>query len=121
MFRMRFGTCAIFVGVTLAAIAAWFGARTSDPLGGMLAAVLSHDTVYSEGYSDACWNRVRVGMSKAEVRKLIGPPLLTYTTDAGEEAWQYTKQNDTTANWHMRILTWQRGLVFTKRTEFLVD
>lgn len=35
----------------------------------------SEDTVYAPGYSDSRWRKVGVGMSRAEVDALLGPPI----------------------------------------------
>ena len=46
----------------------------------------SDTTVYAPGYTDSTFRRVRVGMTEAEVRKLLGPPL---------EVWEVRLLDDT--------------------------
>ncbi|WP_192821069.1 hypothetical protein [Rufibacter sp. LB8] len=40
---------------------------------------LSTDTKYSDGYSHAGFNKIKVGMTEKEVKKILGEPLIRWT------------------------------------------
>ncbi|MGC4113096.1 MAG: outer membrane protein assembly factor BamE [Myxococcales bacterium] len=48
-------------------------------------------TQYSEGYSHQGFTRLRKGMSRAQVRQLVGWPLTTTRAPVDEEWWQFSR------------------------------
>ena len=46
-------------------------------------------TKWSKDFTDAKFRSVRTGMSSAEVRQILGAPVLERTTDDGQDVWHY--------------------------------
>jgi hypothetical protein len=64
------------VVVVLVAIGAWYHFASLDGVSGLaLRWVLTDDTEFARGYSDAAFRAVHAGMSDAEVLTLLGRPL----------------------------------------------
>jgi hypothetical protein len=76
--RRRLSVLAVLCVVALL----WLAHRSPDgPWDLLLAAVLPDDTVYATDYSDKGFRAVHVGMTDAEVRHLIGEPIV--------QVWRY--------------------------------
>jgi hypothetical protein len=85
----------------------------------------SIDTVYAPGFTNAAFERVKVGMSKEEVRNLIGRPLDTHPYSSrhpayherGDEVWNYTRDGACTWSdwaWLSREVIFRNGRVVQK-------
>lgn len=48
-------------------------------------------TTFSSGFTEKAFAKVEAGMSKEEVKRLLGQPLNVVTWDDGEETWEYSK------------------------------
>jgi hypothetical protein len=64
------------------------------PIEGLVDTVLSlavdEDTQWAPKYSDSAFRTVRLGMKRAEVHSLLGPPLLTWSHD-GKRIEEWTR------------------------------
>lgn len=85
---------------------------------------MPEDTVYTPGYSDSGFRAVKVGMTEAEVHRLLGPPQTRWSlggahpaSDLGER-WSYSP-GDT--NFRCRVVLFSRGRAVEKHAEFYVD
>ena len=106
----------LIVGASMYAIHRW----SLDGVDGMLLGlVLPDDTVYAEQYSDAGFRQVAIGVSEAEVRRILGPPLEIGAHD-GASLFRYTRTaND--SNYYVRVIVFRDGRVSEKRHQFYVD
>jgi hypothetical protein len=83
-------------------------------------------TNYSEGYSESRFNALRVGMTREEVKSIIGAPIRVQPRreDAGrrdEETWEYSDRRDYTANFWRRWVLFENGKVVVVVSDFWVD
>lgn len=49
------------------------------------------DTVYASGFSYAKFSKIQVGMSKEQVRQLLGSPFIPFSHDNRTECWPYSQ------------------------------
>ena len=96
-----------------------------DGIGGIaFGALLDEDTVYARGYSDAGFRHVAPGMSREQVRSLIGAPQKEWpieATNGGPDLgarWSYSP-GDT--HFRCRVLLFRQGVVVKKHSEFYLD
>jgi hypothetical protein len=82
----QFGTRALLVAVAVVAVALGAWVNSVDPLGKALGMLFGQYTIYAEDYSDYRWNRIRVGMSKPEVAKILGNHSERLTRTGGSTA-----------------------------------
>lgn len=82
-------TCPVAVLIALVVVA---HLRSLDGLhGALFSAIWGEDTVYSEGYSDSKFRRIRRGMTEAEVETLLGIPLEKTTGSTPDTVvWRYS-------------------------------
>ena len=73
--KTRVGTKLVVAG-TFLALGMWgLNYWLIDSVGGELCAlILDEDTVYAQGYSDARWRQISVGMTDEEVHRLLSAP-----------------------------------------------
>jgi hypothetical protein len=83
--------------------------------------LLGEDTYYSAGYSDSAFRKVKIGMTKDQVRALLGEPLSEYPiVEGGREGWRYSwKRTDT--HYRARVVIFKDGRVVKVRAHFYVD
>lgn len=80
------------------------------------------DTHYAVRYSEEAFKALSAGMSKDEVKTLLGAPLDTGTVRSGE-VWYYSEQGvDKTANYYVRNVHFgQDGLLSRTYSELHLD
>lgn len=78
-------------------------------------------TTYAGGFSENAFARVEVGMSMADVERLLGPPLEKYVVaHSGQTGWKYTwKHCD--CSYRVRVLLFRDGRVEERIRRFYVD
>jgi hypothetical protein len=76
----------------------------------VLSIMFSHDTIYTNGYTERAWLNIRSGMQGSEVRALLGPPFKTLDYPGGLEAWLYTKSPSGSDYWK-RVVLLRDGIV----------
>jgi len=131
---MRFPLRSLFwfsaaFAVAILVLSMWW--RSMDGISGNLFAALSDDTVWADGYSDDAFRSVRIGMTRAEVYGLLGPPLEVRQTlgtfdfdtqrqNAGEvvECWTRTPNN---SDYRVRQIVFMGNLVVDKPTMLYLD
>jgi hypothetical protein len=101
---------------------------TLDGLPGVLGIVFAReDTVYSAGYSNAAFRRIREGMTRDQVRDILGDPLETRTdpwaTRRGEaeDCWAFSTSPGYT-NYRIRLVCFDKdGRVVWSHSSFWFD
>lgn len=85
----------------------------------LLSALLDEDTVYATGYSDSDFRKIRTGMTKAEVTKLLGSPIDEFI-DRGKliQRWSKSAHN---SNYRTRVIHFENDMVIEKLTGFYVE
>jgi len=81
------------------------------------------DTVYAAGYSPDAFKKVAIGMTEADVRTLLGPPLETYSPGPnarGEYGWRYAR-SARGGSYRIRALLFRSGRVIQVFHEFYLD
>jgi hypothetical protein len=78
-------------------------------------------TLYSPGYRESSFQRVRVGATAAEVEGLLGPPLGRCPRADGPEVWAYTDGATTTSNYWRRWIVLEDGKVTNIVSDFWWD
>ncbi len=106
--------------VALAGLIAGLHGFLIDGLEGLaLTVLLGEDTEYAAGYSDTRWRQVRPGMTRSEVRALLGEPLSQWPISGGTgERWTRSP-GDT--HYRCRVVIYDGDLVTRKHAEFYVD
>ncbi|MBZ4410483.1 hypothetical protein OWM54_29830 [Myxococcus sp. MISCRS1] len=92
-------------------------------LGELASLAFREDTVFAPGYSAFKFWRIRRGMTEAEVERLVGGPLKTWTprdVDLDEVYWSYSHSPGDT-HYRMRLVCFRDGRVHDLHTEFYVD
>ena len=98
--------------------------RRNEYLGSL---VLGEDTTYSVRYNEKSFKRVKKGLSKEEVRQLLGEPLriAEYKKNGlNYSAWIYSMQTPTSRihNFRMRVVVFdERNSVLRTETGLYVD
>lgn len=82
--------------------------------------LLTDDTKYSENYTGRKFLKVKVGMSKNEVFKLIGKPLYESEITDGTTRLQYSESPKDT-HYRIRQVYLKNGKVIERLSEFYVD
>ena len=116
----------LLIGITVLASLISFDRWSLDGWVGVAGGLTLHeDTVYAPGYSDAGFRAVRLGMTVAEVEKLIGRAERTWTLEdrGGEKSefgarWSHSAHD---TNYRCRLLLFRDGRVTEKHSEFYVD
>jgi outer membrane protein assembly factor BamE (lipoprotein component of BamABCDE complex) len=79
-------------------------------------------TVYSKGYSERLFRQIRVGMTRSEVEKLMGPPLeKNRWGDGKSETWMYTYHDPVTSNYWRRWVQIENGSVVQVLNDYWED
>jgi len=80
------------------------------------------DTVYSPKYSDNAFKQINIGMSEAEVKRLLGEPIETYPPDKWRDS-KSLRYSHSPGDTHYRIrnINVKDGIVISKYSEFYVD
>jgi hypothetical protein len=94
-----------------------YGPSVNDTV---LSILFSHDTIYTQGYTERAWLSIRRGMRGSEVKALIGPPLKTLDYAGGLEAWLYSMSPSGSDYW-MRAVLLQGGTVVGLDAGFYTD
>ena len=117
--RFQFRLRTLFVATAVASLLASCLSRPVNPLDWLFGLAFSEETFYSPDYTAFGWHRVRPGMTKAEVLKLLGEPL---TKGAGPhvEVWEYTSSGPSEC-YHLRQVHFSRGIVSEKFGLFYID
>ena len=76
--RFRLRSLFLFTAVVALLVCLAFPLRPIDGFIGSLFLLFEDGTVWADGYSDAGFKAVRVGMSRSEVYKLLGKPITSY-------------------------------------------
>lgn len=88
----------------------------------LLPLVESHDTQYAPGFREEVFRSLRLGSREAEVRDLLGEPLLSRDFPDGGRYWYYSRQGDRSPNYFVRALVFDRnGALLARRRYFYVD
>lgn len=108
--------------LVVVAVAAVF--RPLDGYGGLLASWLAakEDTLYADGYTDAAFSRVEVGMTDREVADLLGEPIDIYVAmpQSSTLGWRYSRSaND--ASYRVRVVLFRGGRVVEVISDFYLD
>jgi hypothetical protein len=93
------------------------------PIDLIVSLIAGHDTVYSKGYSEARFKRIRVGMTPDQVVALIGQPLAKHRTNTWnrDEIWMFSDQRTGTDNFWCRLVVIEAGKVSGIESSFMVD
>ena len=106
----------VLVGVTVH--------KTSlDGLDGLFWSLLfEEDTRYAPGYSEAGFYKIKHGMTEAEVKRLLGEPLMVDPPDSRRNYtyWRYSESPKDT-HYRQRFIRFQNGIVTERISEFYVD
>lgn len=104
--------------------------RQLDGLDGWLfGMMLTEDTVYAAGYSDAAFRRVKAGMTADTVVSILGEPLRirtdlfpfrTRAVEMSDECWAYTVSPGNT-DYRQRRIFFSNGIVSVKESSIWVD
>jgi hypothetical protein len=92
--------------------------------GTVLAWAFGEDTVYAPGYTDDGFRRVEIGMTRAEVLSLIGPPLARWPLGSADLLVEYAEKWSTSpgdTNFRRRVIWFREGRVARKFAEYWVD
>ena len=111
--------CAVIFGAVIAMLV--LGSRRIDGVLGLLGETFYVDqTNYAPGYSDYNFIRIRVGMSKGEVLKLIGEPIEWKTIPASETI-GYWSQACCAGNYKNRVVMFREDVVYKVFSEYYWD
>jgi hypothetical protein len=78
-------------------------------------------TLWANGFSEAQFEKVRIGMLEAQVKELLGEPLKEWRGKMGY-AWLYSWQDTPTADYDRRWVSFDaKGAVVEVRHEFHID
>ncbi|HEV2804207.1 MAG TPA: hypothetical protein VGW57_04660 [Chthoniobacterales bacterium] len=79
-------------------------------------------TQFAHDYSERGFASVKKGMSKADVRHLVGEPLQIQSSDAKshDEIWRYTRAPQDRNFW-FRIVLFRNGQVVDLKGDYFVD
>ncbi|MFT3711454.1 MAG: outer membrane protein assembly factor BamE [Archangium sp.] len=109
---------AIFFIVALGAV----HVLSLDGLHGIaLSVVFKPDTVFAAGYSPWKFRRVKLGMSRDEVKSLLGEPLSRADAASSDEEYWYFSTSPSGAKYHIRVVQFAHGRVTRISSEFYVD
>jgi outer membrane protein assembly factor BamE (lipoprotein component of BamABCDE complex) len=78
-------------------------------------------TTYASGYSEEDFSKVDVGMSKEDVKRLLGPPLSVVNWDNGRETWAYSEPSSGGGYQQRNIVFSEKGDVRSKAAAFADD
>jgi hypothetical protein len=89
----------------------------------LMGLLLGEDTTYAAGYSARGFDAVTLGMSRADVEALIGPPQKEYSLDESDPREMGARWSFSPGDTHYRCrgLLFRDGKVYEKHTEFYVD
>ena len=112
---------ALALVVAACGLVAWLFLR-DGPLGVLADIGVTEDTtVYSPGFSEISFRRVKVGMSQDEVRRLLGPPLKEYNfPKLGKTGFAYS-ESEADGSYRIRMVLFAQGKVTNLRAEYNVD
>ena len=82
---------------------------------------LGEDTVYADGYSAERWDRVAVGMTRSEVRTLLGEPLRSFGSDSGSISWERWTYSPGDTHYRIRVVSYRDDRVLEKHGSFYYD
>lgn len=95
-----------------------------DGLGGLFfrAGLGLDTTVYARSFSDAAFRKVSVGLSTAEVLKLLVEPLDTYKIEhlPGVTGMRWSK-TPCDSSYEVRVILFEQGKVIKRTSEYYVD
>src|SRR5215210_700468 len=85
----------------------------------ILPLVEKHDTQYAPSYREDVFRALALGISKAEVIRLLGPPLRAKQFPDGNVCWYYTRHGELFASYFVRVLEFdRRGVLIARRHYF---
>jgi outer membrane protein assembly factor BamE (lipoprotein component of BamABCDE complex) len=85
-----------------------------------LSLAIEEDTEWAPKYSDSGFRRVRLGMSRAEVHTLLGPPLESWTRDDKRFYEEWTRSPSDT-HYRRRYIVFENGTVVEVRAMVYFD
>ncbi|MGB5813824.1 MAG: hypothetical protein WBH85_18920 [Thermoanaerobaculia bacterium] len=106
------------------------GARTESTDGSWAAAlgeillplVEDHDTEYAEGFSDDVFRSLEMGLSRADLLRLLGSPLSVKEFPDGSTCLYYSRHGGSSANYFVRVLVLdEKSSLVARRRYFYVD
>jgi len=115
--RFQFRLRTLFMATAVAGLLAFCLSRPVNPLERLFALAFCDETFYSPDYSESGWRRVQQGMTKAQVRELLGEPV-TRTPRMVCEVWEYTTWRRFNSWFHKREVSFSKGVVMNKHGEF---
>jgi len=121
--KFQFGLRSLFLGVFAVAVVCFVlrDVPMAQPIDGILGLLLGNETIYGPSYSEFGWIRVRLGMSEAEVKALLGEPLKTVDNGRGKEVvWMYTLYGPS-ETYHIREISFTGGYVSKKHAQWWMD
>lgn len=88
----------------------------------LLPLVAEHDTEYAQGYSEEVFRSLDIGLGRAMVEQLLGPPLLAKEFSSGRVYWYYSHHGTRSGNYLVRILVFDREeRLVARRSYFYLD
>lgn len=113
---------AIALCVTALVMGIGYEMATVEGVGGLLLRLIyGEDTVFSAGYSEAGFRRIRSGSTAQEVESALGKPLETATDGTGRSVWRYSRSGSDTHYRSRIVVLNQIGVVVEVAAEFYVD
>jgi hypothetical protein len=87
----------------------------------LLRLTYGEDTVFTAGYSEAAFRRIRSGATAREVEVALGKPLEIATDGAGRSVWRYSRSGSDTHYRSRIVVLNQNGVVVDVAAEFYID
>lgn len=83
---------------------------------------IDEGTLWSPGFSERNFNKIRVGMSRGEVLEIMGDPLHGYEDCQKNCFWSYTKQDSGTSDFDQRWVIFDENYKVSEvRKSFYID
>lgn len=110
-----------FIGLTVAFL--WFIAfpKISWIYNPVLELIESEETIYSPGYNESNFKKIRKNMSSNEVLSLLGEPIDRIKLSENEEVWRYTEQGPHNTNYRERNVVFCNSKVIEIDDSFYID
>lgn len=120
MIKLQFTLRSMLFATFVCAAATWFVQRVGYPWQWFLGVLFGNNTVYSEGYTERGWGRMKVGMSEEEAVSILGAPLTKARGANQFTIWAYTSYMGDEC-YHLRELHLRSGIVRRKISRYERD
>jgi hypothetical protein len=92
-----------------------------DGLDGLIfGLLLKEDTEYAAGYTDTKWRSIRIGMTEADVRAILGEPLQVWQ-NRGESVGMRWSRSPGDTNYRCRVILLENDRLVERHAEFHLD